>query len=231
MSRGPSLARWLRSNLHVAAVTFVILSFASEAPADDDVRALPDRVTKVFTKVLPDTWTHEVQGSRLVLRPRENPVFVNLTNGPGERPDETWDDYKRRHIVEFDYRIVLRFEPKLSFREFWSLVNENERIHDSLQVLERSPHATAMKGSIAFSKTPQGEALSEKHEQLLKSFRSVPAGYLGDASVYIEPTYLGYADFFDEKERRDAEEVEKRIRDQLTPYDVNDQPASTTSKK
>lgn len=220
MSEGPTLPRrWFPCNLFVTAVAIVTLSiFPAYASAGDGAAALPRRVTRPITKVLPDTWTCESKGSRLVLRPRKQPVFVNLTNAERRDSTETLDDYHRRHIVKLDYQIVLRFEPKLSFAEVCSLIDKNEGIHHGLQSLDRSPLAFWHKGFTSFPKTPEGVILSQQRDQLLQSFRSVPAGYLGNMSVYIESTDFRFATFLHEEEEREAEAVEKRIRDQLSPY-------------
>jgi hypothetical protein len=98
------------------------------------------------------------------------------------------------------------------------LIDYNEGTHLSLQRLERSPLAFQGKGDVSFPRTPDGKKLTQERDQLLQSFRSVPAGYLGTMSVYVEPTYLGYADFFHHEERQVAEAVIKRIHDQITPY-------------
>jgi len=220
MSKGPTLPRrWLRFKLLVTAVAFVTLSiFCAHASADDGSAALPDEVTRPITKVLPDTWTYETQRSRLVLRPRRQPVFVNLTNADRPAPNETLDDYNRRHTVKFDYRIVVRFEPKLSLPEVWHLVLENRGIYYSLEQVEKEAGGSPNKGHNSFPNTPEGDILSRRRDQLLQSFRSVPAGYLRNMSVYVESTYLGYAEFLHDEEKQEVEAVEKRIRGQLTPY-------------
>ncbi len=233
MSESPTLrCRSFRFGLLVAAVASVALSiFSAQAFAEDTTAALPGSVTRLITKVLPDTWAYEAKGSRLVLRPRKQPAFVNLVGTQGRRPAETLDDYNRRHTVKFDYKIVLRFEPKLTFQEVVQLVNENRGTHYGLRVLEKSPLAFFGKGHTSFPKTPEGVILSQRQDQLLKSFRSVPAGYLGGMSVYVEPTYLGYARFLHEDERQEAEAVEKRIGDQLTPYTSEPTNAHPTGKE
>jgi len=220
MCEFPTLRRrWFPFGLVVASVAIVpLLNFSAPAFADDTNAALPVSVTKRIIQVLPNTWTYESKNSRLVLRPRKRPVFVNLVNGEGRRPNETLDDYHRRHTVNFDYRIVLRFEPKLSFRQVSQLVDENWVVHHSLQALEQSPLALPLRGSTSFPETPEGLNLSQQRDQLLKSFRSVPAGYLDNMSVYVEPTYLGFATFLRDEDRQIAEGVEKRIREQLTLY-------------
>jgi hypothetical protein len=220
MSETPTLrCRWLRFGLSRAAVAIAaLLTCSSPAFADDANAALPSSVTRPITSALSDSWTYEIRGARLVLRPRKQPIFVNLVGTEGRRPGETLDDFHRRHTVKFDYKLVLRFEPKLSFQQVCELVDENRDIHNGLLVLEKSPLAVSTKGDISFPSTPAGEVLSQRRDQLLKSFRSVPAGYLGGMSVFVEPTYLRYASFLSTADRQEAETVEKRIRDQLTPY-------------
>jgi hypothetical protein len=220
MSEGLTLQRrWFPFDLIVPSVVVVaLLTVSTHALADDTTAVLPDSLKTQISRVLPDSWKQDVKGSRLVLRPRKLPTFVNLVNAEGRTPAETIDDYHRRHTVKVDYQIVLRFEPKLSPEEVRRRVSENREIRDSLQVLEKSPLAILGKGDVSFPETPEGTALSQQREQLLKSFRSVPAGSLGNLSVYVEPTNLGYATFLHEEEEQEADAVEKLIRDELTPY-------------
>lgn len=230
MSERPDRRRWFRFGPRSATAAIVTLSiFSAHAFAADPTVALPHSVTGPITKVLPDTWTYETKGSRLVLQPRKQPTFVNFVNTDRRRPNETLDEYNRRHTVKFDYRIVLRFEPKLSFEEYCELIRVNRGVLYSFKVLEKSPLALPIKGDTAFPETPEGASLSKQLDQLLTSFRSVPAGYIGSMSVFVEPTVVGYASFLREEDKLEAEAVEKRIIEQLTPY--TDEPDHAPRRK
>ncbi|MEI7688442.1 MAG: hypothetical protein WCL32_25830 [Planctomycetota bacterium] len=183
--------------------------------AAESTGEVPSSVTSRFTNGLPDTWTCEIRGSRLVLAPRKEFEFVNLTNAEGQSKNETADEYKRRHKVRFHYQIVVRFEPKLSPVEYSSLITENRAICYSIKLLEDRTDAAK----------PTAGRISKEMNRLMCSFRSVPVGYVGNLSVYVEPTYLGYASFLHDDERLESEAVEKQVVEVITRY--FDEPSET----
>ena len=76
--------------------------------------APPADFVKRVAELLPQGWKSEIDGSRLLVRPPMEPVFVNLVSTAGPRQGESLDDFKLRHRVQFDYRIALRCEPALT---------------------------------------------------------------------------------------------------------------------
>lgn len=197
------------ANVVLCAATQLLL-LTVRTIAAESTGEVPSSVTNRFTKGLPDTWTYETRGTRLVLTPRKEFEFVNMVNAESPSENETADEYKRRHKVRRDYQIVVRFEPKLSPVEYSRLIAENRMIHYSLQVTERNSKATPHK--------PTGGKLSQEMNRLMCSFRSVPVGYLENLSVYVEPTYLGYAQFLHDHERLESEAVEKQVVAAITRY-------------
>ena len=187
------------------------------AIADESAVAPPLEVTKLVTNILPGSWICESEATRLVVRPRKEPVFVNLVSAGRQQRNESLDEYHRRHTVRFDYRIALRFEPTLSPDRVQQIVKESQAIHQRLQTIERSPLVEQMKGDVYFPQTLEGQALSKEYDQLKSSIRPIPDGYIGKVSVFVEPTDLGYARFLHKETEQECEAVKKQLADQLTP--------------
>ncbi len=200
----------------VALFPCLLLACSPRAMADD-FAASSQAATKLISRVLPEGWTMETRGSRLVLRPGKRPLFVNTFNGPGAIATATPEEIYRNYKVDFDYQIGVRFEPKLSLNDVRLLMAQNLGIHEAIQHLERNRLAQSGR-HITFSGTKEGQRLSDQRDQLLRSFRPVPAGYVGDVSVFINTTSLGYATFFRKEEQQECEGVGQRILGQLTLY-------------
>jgi hypothetical protein len=181
----------------------------------------PQNVMEQVKATLPKGWKCRTEGTALVARPNEEFVFVNMIGAEAPRKGESKDAYRRRHRVTIDYKIALRFAPKLAAREVQALVAANETIQAKLHAIEQDPLVTPMKGDFWFAKTAQGRTLSRQYEELKRSLKPVPYGHCGSVSVYIEPTCLGYARFLDRGDKAASEAVLKDLRALFTRYDAD----------
>lgn len=202
-------------------VAGTLLSAFTEESADENAVAPPEDIAERVVQIIPHTWTCEHEENRLIVRAPKQPVFVNLLNRRSQRPTETLEEYHRRHIVEIDYRIVLRFERKLSQLQIRQISNENWAIEQRLSAIRRNPVVLPFKTEPIFPRTPEGESLSREYAKLKRSIRPIPDGYFGDVSVYIEPTTRGFATFLDKEVKRECEEVIQLLTDQITPYPIS----------
>ncbi|MBL8830061.1 MAG: hypothetical protein JNM18_23985 [Planctomycetaceae bacterium] len=195
----------------------VLLGQTGVAIANDVSVAPPPDFTKRVAALLPESWVCENDPKRLIIRPLKNPVFVNLVGTSG-RANETLDDYYKRHTVQVDYRITMRFGPMLSDDQVQHIIKQNESIYAKLQTVERHPLVRQLKGGFEFPRTPDGQTLFKEYEELKQSIRTIPDGYFGDVSVYVEPTHLGYARFLHKASEQECEAVRKLLIAQLKPY-------------
>jgi len=204
----------------VALSLLITCRFCSRAGDKSDVTP-PQDIATLVRKTLPDDWTCRSESTALVARPQKEFDFVNLVSAEGQRPGESLEQYHRRHIVHVDYRIVLRFVPRMTADQVNRLVEANHAIREKLHAIEQSPLVTPMKGDFWFEGTDKGRALSREYEELKRSLRPVPYGHHGSVSVYVEPTFLGYARFLDKEDERESKSVLRDLGTLFTRYDVN----------
>ena len=142
------------SDRAVGCVTLSMLTgFGVSFQTRADENALPPpNATKLLTANLPGSWTFESEPTQLVIRPGKEPVFVNLVGASARLPDETPDEYYRRHTIKRDYQITVRFGPKLTPVQVQQMVNENVTSHRRLQSMTQSPLVKSGKG-VVFSPT------------------------------------------------------------------------------
>jgi hypothetical protein len=199
------------------------LSFVLEAAADENTVAVPPEVRTMVTTTIPSAWTCDNESTQLVLRPGKEPVFVNLVNTNGQQPNETLDEYHRRHIVQIKYQIVVRCGQTLPPRRVLEMVKENDDVRARLQIIGNTPPARRGRGrgQPHFPNTPEGKALAKKYDDLKRSLLAIPVGYLGGVSVYIEPTVLRAASFLHKETQEECEKVTKQLTDHLTLYDID----------
>lgn len=177
----------------------------------------PNEIVKLITKTIPANWTCENERGGLVVRPRQQPAFVNLINASAQLPNESLQDYYRRHSVRFDYRITLKFAPKLTQEQVQQVENANHAIRERLAAIERSPGVTWGKGEFFFPKSADGQKLANEYFQLNRSIKALPDGSLGAFSVYVDSTFLGYARFLDPAVEQECTMVKKQLLALLTP--------------
>ncbi|HET6324354.1 MAG TPA: hypothetical protein VFG04_06610 [Planctomycetaceae bacterium] len=209
-------------NSCVAGLTALALTLANNSTrAGEDEVAPPRGLTALVKQRLPVNWTCETEGKSLVVRPQKEFVFVNLVSAESQRSYETLDEYHRRHIVTINYRIVLRFVPKLTADQVRKVVDSNGAIRLSLRAIEKDPLAQPDKGRFKFGDTTKGRGLAREYERLKRSVQPVPYGHRGSVTVYIEPTYLGYARFLQEADRAECDGVLKELGTLFVRYDAN----------
>lgn len=203
-------------------VALSLLIACNSCPGADDKSDVtpPQDLVALVKKALPDDWTCTSESMALVARPRKPFVFVNLVGADLRRSDETLEHYHQRHVVHFDYRIVLRFVPRMTVDQVDDLVEANEAIQQKLRTIEQDPLATPEKGEFWFAETSKGRALSRQYEELKRSLRPIPYGHHGSVSVYIEPTFLGYARFLRKEDKVESSSVLKDFGALFTPYGV-----------
>jgi hypothetical protein len=190
------------------------------AGVEGDV-APPEDVTQQIKAMLPKDWSCQIEKTTLVVRPNKTVVFVNMLSADPPRKGEASDHYRRRHQVKFDYRIALRFVPKLTAGEVRCLVATNATIQAKRHAIEHDPLAKRGKASFWFAETAEGRALSEQYDELERSLKPVPFGHREVVSVYIEPTFLGSATFLDRADEAESAAVLNNLRALFTRYDVD----------
>ena len=82
---------------------------AGEPSVENEWLAPAPEAVKTFVAVLPDGWSCRQEQDSLVVRPHDNPAFVNLVGAAARLPGQSQEEYLDEHRVQFDYRIVLRF--------------------------------------------------------------------------------------------------------------------------
>jgi hypothetical protein len=183
--------------------------------------APPQDITQQIKASLIKDWSCQIEKTTLVVRSKKEFVFVNMVSADGPREGETSEHYRLRHKVTFDYRITLRFVPKLSAGEVGGLVATNGAIQAKLYAIEHEPRVYWGKGEFVFAKTDEGRALSAQHKELKRSLKPVPFGHGESVSVYIETTSLGYVTFFDRANEAEAAAILNNLRALFTRYDVD----------
>jgi hypothetical protein len=171
----------------------------------------PGSVVTKIAGALPTGWTCESEPGKIVVRRIEEPVIVNLCQAEHPKARETWDHWARKHTVNIKYRIVLRFVPKIVPEHVQKMREENRNIQREIDKLGQVPPS-------GMAWTPEEKERRKKYEKLAKSLNEIPAGYLGNVSVYIEPTELGYARFLSKAIEVESKTAIERVANTLTPY-------------
>jgi hypothetical protein len=188
---------------------------ASESPQGQ--AAEEARIVAAIVEVLPEKWTYQRTATGMVLRPKQQPVFVNTVNAEAPRPGESKDNYLRRHVVRIDYRITLEFAPKIAPGRVQDMIAENAAICKKIEKIRGTETFRQSKG-ILIPETPKEEQLVAEYKRLVGSLRRIPDGYLGETSVYIQPTKLGYARFLTRESCGECKGLRTKLAGLLSPY-------------
>jgi hypothetical protein len=187
-------------------------SESPEAQAADEAR-----IVAAVVKVLPKNWNLERTSTGVALRPNQQPLFVNFTNAEPRRPGESRDDYLRRHVVHFDYCITMEFARKIEPSRVQEMIAQNAAIDKKIKEIQETAKFAQIKG-VPMPETPEEARLVAEYRRLMDSLNRIPCGYLGDTSVYIRSTELGYARFFSQAAKEACETVRSRVAGVLSPY-------------
>ena len=205
----------LRSSACLFAVPVILLGFPQRATTSE----LPEKkaTETAIVKVLPGTWDHQRTATGMLLRPKQQPLFVNTVSAAGPRPGENKDDYLCRHVVRIDYCIFLTFAPKIAPSRVQEMIAKNAAIHKKIEKIRGTETFRRSKG-VPIPATPKEEQLVAEYKRLTESLNRIPYGYLGETSVYIEPTELGYARFLSKAAKAECEALRVAVAGMLIPY-------------
>ena len=182
---------------------------------DDDIDpATIEVINRKITANVPSNWICERGQTGLVLRRTEEPVIINITSGSGPRQGETWEEYRQKSAVNIKYRIILRLGRKVKPAQVQKMIAENHQIQREIDSVKKTLRWG--KGTPQPPRTPEEQVNQAKYYQLIQSLKPIPGGYLGDVSVYIEPTKLGFV--LSDTTKAECEMVIKRVADSLTRY-------------
>jgi hypothetical protein len=179
--------------------------------ADSPIARSWDPVAATIIAAVPTGWTCDRGPGKIVVRRIDEPVIVNLRQAERHKSGETWDHWARKHTVNIKYRIVVRFVTKIDPDHVRRMREENRKIQREIDKLGQ----VVPQG---MDWTPEQKERRKNYEKLAKSLNQIPHGHLGEVSVYIEPTNLGYAQFLSKDIAAESKMVIERIANALTPY-------------
>lgn len=208
----------------VLAMSVLVTSYVRSSVGADRDTAADEAIVRQIAASVPSNWICEQKLARLVLCRSEEPVIINLTNGPGLRPGETEEEYRRSHAVNIKYRIVLRLGPKIEPACVQRMIAENHKVEREISSMRSKLRFG--KGAPMPPRTPDEQANVNEYYRLTQSLHRIPDGYIGEFSVYIEPTHLGYASFLSDAVRAECEMVIKRVAVALTQYPIEPEKAA-----
>lgn len=163
-------------------------------------------VTRIVA-VLPEGWKSDYQDKTIVVRRIDEPVIINIFQADAPKPGQTHESWLLSHKVNIQYRIIVHFAQKIDAKRVAEMREENQAIEAEMKKL-RSPPLSL-------------DERDRRYKTLKQSLKKVPNGYLGEWSVYVESTELGYAQFFDANVAKECQAVIDRIKAALTPYVEN----------
>jgi hypothetical protein len=169
----------------------------------------PEPVVKKIASALPAGWTYDSEPAKMILRRIEEPIIVNLFQAEPPNTGETRDHWVQKHKVNIKYRINIRFVHKMDPEQVQKLKEENQNIQHEIEKLGRIS---------TFAMNPEQKELQKKYKKLAKSLNKIPNGHLEGVSVFIEPTFLGYAEFLNKDVAAESKSLIEQVAKTLNPY-------------
>lgn len=209
--------RSLRFLLVAVSSSVVWPVFPALCQQSQDASGGRELVAKVIADTLPKDWICDHTSNGLVLRPKQNPIFVNTINARSRHDGESEEDYLREHIVHIQYCITVEFGPKIAASQVEEMRRQNAASRRKIKEIRESDEFRHSK-DIPIPRIPREKLLVAEYKRLTGSLNKIPDGYFGDTSVYVQSSAYWPARFLSREIADECELVRSKVAGVLTRY-------------